>query len=126
MLSPEGITAIKAAWHNRMQRSVNLMLGSALSTMGLTAPTVLLISVLTGEQLVFGLDQKDMVLLATTLLLCSVTFWRLDDGYVEGLRSSCAVCDVFPVHAYRLGSCTARKLEDESVPKPSPYNAFDG
>jgi Ca2+:H+ antiporter len=84
VLSPEGITAIKAAWHNRMQRSVNLMLGSALSTMGLTVPIVLLISVLTGEPLVLGLEQKDTVLLATTLLLSSVTFGGATTDMLKG------------------------------------------
>jgi Ca2+:H+ antiporter len=84
VLSPEGITAIQAAWHNRMQRSINLMLGSALSTMGLTVPIVLLISVLTGEALVLGLDQKDMILLATTLLLSAVTFGGSTTDMLKG------------------------------------------
>jgi Ca2+:H+ antiporter len=84
VLSPEGITAIQTAWHNRMQRSINLMFGSALSTMGLTVPIVLLISVHTGEPLVLGLDPKDMILLATTLLLSAVTFGGSTTDMLKG------------------------------------------
>ena len=84
VLSPEGISAIEAAWNNRMQRSVNLMLGSALSTMGLTVPVVLLISVLTGQELVLGLDPKNTVLLATTLLLSSITFGGSTTDMLKG------------------------------------------
>lgn len=84
VLSPEGISAIQAAWNNRMQRSVNLMLGSALSTMGLTIPVVLLISVLTGQELVLGLDPKNTVLLATTLLLSSITFGGSSTDMLKG------------------------------------------
>lgn len=84
VLSPEGISAIEAAWNNRMQRSVNLMLGSALSTMGLTVPVVLLISVLMGQELVLGLDAKNTVLLATTLLLSSITFGGSTTDMLKG------------------------------------------
>jgi Ca2+:H+ antiporter len=84
VLSPEGISAIEAAWNNRMQRSVNLMLGSALSTMGLTIPVVLLISVLMGQELVLGLDPKNTVLLATTLLLSSITFGGSTTDMLKG------------------------------------------
>jgi Ca2+:H+ antiporter len=84
VLSPEGISAIEAAWNNRLQRSVNLMLGSALSTMGLTVPVVLLISVLMGQELVLGLDSKNMVLLATTLLLSSITFGGSTTDMLKG------------------------------------------
>jgi Ca2+:H+ antiporter len=84
VLSPEGISAIEAAWHNRMQRSVNLMLGSALSTMGLSIPVLLLISALLGQELVLGLDQKNTVLLATTLLLSSITFGGSTTDMLKG------------------------------------------
>ena len=74
VLSPEGVAAIKAAAANHLQRAVNLSLGSALSTIGLTVPVVLAISVITGAPLELGLGQTEIVLLALTLFVCKMTF----------------------------------------------------
>ena len=51
VLSPEGLTSYQAARRNQLQRSVNLSLGSALSTIGLTIPAMLAISLVTGAPL---------------------------------------------------------------------------
>ncbi len=74
ILSPEGVAAIEAAAANQLQRAVNLSLGSALATIGLTVPVVLAISVVTGTPLVLGLDQVEIVLLVLTLFVCQMTF----------------------------------------------------
>lgn len=74
VLTPEGIAAMKAAIANHLQRSVNLLLGAALSTIGLTVPAVLAIGLVTGKEVVLGLDQVGMVLLLLTLLVSSITF----------------------------------------------------
>ena len=74
VLTPEGLSAIRAALDNQMQRSVNLLLGSALSTIGLTVPVVLIISLITGHPLVLGLKEEDALLLILTLLVSSLTF----------------------------------------------------
>jgi Ca2+:H+ antiporter len=74
ILSPEGVAALKAAARNHLQRAVNLSLGSALSTIGLTVPVVLAISAWTGTPLELGLSQLEIVLLATTLFVCQMTF----------------------------------------------------
>jgi Ca2+:H+ antiporter len=74
ILSPEWSAAIGAAVRDQLQRAVNLSLGSALSTIGLTVPVVLAISVLTGTPLELGLNAVDMVLLAVTLVVCMITF----------------------------------------------------
>jgi Ca2+:H+ antiporter len=74
VLTPEGLSAIRAALDNQMQRAVNLLLGSALSTIGLTVPVVLIISLFTGQQLVLGLEEEDALLLILTLLVSSLTF----------------------------------------------------
>ena len=65
---------MKAAIANHLQRSVNLLLGAALSTIGLTVPAVLAIGLVTGKEVVLGLDQVGMVLLLLTLLVSSITF----------------------------------------------------
>jgi Ca2+:H+ antiporter len=74
ILAPEGAAALQAAARNQLQRAVNLSLGSALSTIGLTVPVVLAISIWSGSQLELGLPPLEIVLLATTLFLCQMTF----------------------------------------------------
>ena len=74
VLTAEGISAIAAARTDRLQRSVNISLGSALSTIGLTVPAVMLISVATGQQVVLGLAPEFIVLLVLTLFVNLLTF----------------------------------------------------
>ncbi|MFO0895201.1 MAG: hypothetical protein U0574_09655 [Phycisphaerales bacterium] len=73
VLLPETGAAVRAAGRNRMQTSLNLALGSALATIGLTVPTVVGLSFITGVPLELGLPPKEMVMLALTLLLTVVT-----------------------------------------------------
>lgn len=72
--TPEAIGAVKAAMANRMQRSVNIFLGSVLSTIGLTIPAVLAITLFTGKSIVLGLQNSDFVMLLLTLTVSVVTF----------------------------------------------------
>lgn len=74
VLSPESLSALKAARQNVMQKSVNLALGSALATIGLTIPTVAVISLVMGIDVEVGLGARDTVLLALTLFVSAVTF----------------------------------------------------
>jgi Ca2+:H+ antiporter len=74
ILSPEWTAACRAAARNQLQRAVNLSLGSALSTIGLTVPVVLAISVFTGTPLELGLSNVEIVLLGLTLFVCQMTF----------------------------------------------------
>jgi Ca2+:H+ antiporter len=73
VLLPETIAAARAARANRMQTSLNLALGSALATIGLTIPVVAAISVYLGAPLTLGLQAKDMVLLALSLIVVILT-----------------------------------------------------
>ncbi len=74
VLTPESIAAVKAARENRLQRSVNILLGSILASIGLTIPLVITISLATGRGLSFGLDPAEMILLALTLFTATLTF----------------------------------------------------
>jgi Ca2+:H+ antiporter len=74
VLLPEALVAIRAALRNELQRALNVALGSALATIGLTIPSVAAVSLLTGTELILGLGGGDMVLLATTLTLCIISF----------------------------------------------------
>jgi Ca2+:H+ antiporter len=72
--TPEAISSVRAATHNQMQRSVNIFLGSVLSTIGLTIPVMLAISHVTGRPIELGVQHSDSVLLLLTLALSVVTF----------------------------------------------------
>ena len=74
ILAPESITALEAALANRLQRSINLCLGSALATLALTVPFVLMIGLLTGTEIKLGLDNENAVLLMLTILVSMLTF----------------------------------------------------
>jgi Ca2+:H+ antiporter len=73
VLLPESLAALKAARFDRLQTSLNLALGSALASIGLTIPAVALVSLATGWTLVLGLDLKGMVLLALSLLVATLS-----------------------------------------------------
>ena len=74
VLSPEALSSFRAAAHNHLQRSVNLSLGSALSTIGLTIPAMLVISLITGTPLDLGLPPAQAILLGLTLVISQMTF----------------------------------------------------
>jgi len=76
VLLPETWAAIRAARRDRMQTSFNLALGSALATIGLTIPAVIATSMAIGMPLTLGLANKDIVLLAMTLLISAMTLSR--------------------------------------------------
>lgn len=74
VLLPETVAAVRAAARNRMQTSLNLALGSALATIGLTIPAVAVVAISTRTPLALGLPPKETALLAITLLISTVTF----------------------------------------------------
>jgi Ca2+:H+ antiporter len=73
VLLPEGLAALRAARLNRLQTSMNLALGSALASIGLTVPAVAAVSIILGQPLALGLAPKEAVLLGLTLLVSVVT-----------------------------------------------------
>ena len=81
---PEGLTALRAALANELQRAVNLCLGAAASTIGLTVPAIVAVGLLTGKTVVLGLDPTGVVLLAVTLALSILTFGGLRTTVLEG------------------------------------------
>jgi Ca2+:H+ antiporter len=74
ILSPESLSATRAALANDLQRSINILLGSVLASIGLTIPAVLTIGLVTGKTVVLGLDPANSVLLVLTLAVCGLTF----------------------------------------------------
>jgi Ca2+:H+ antiporter len=73
VLLPEGIAAAKAANRNRTQTSLNLALGSAMASIGLTIPAIAVASIWLSGPLDLGLGGTQIVLLAITTLVGALT-----------------------------------------------------
>lgn len=73
VLLPEGVAAVRAAINNRVQTSLNLAMGSAIASIGLTIPTVSIVALMMDWELALGLDNKSTVLLLLTLFVTSIS-----------------------------------------------------
>ncbi|QRM56145.1 calcium:proton antiporter [Sinorhizobium sp. BG8] len=72
--TPEAIGAVRAASANHLQRSVNIFLGSVLSTIGLTIPAMVVITHMNGMDMDLGVEKTDLLMLLLTLTVSVVTF----------------------------------------------------
>lgn len=84
VLTPEGLAALRAAHANHLQRSVNLLLGAALSTIGLTVPAALIISLVIAQPVILGVSDASAVLLLLTLVMSALTFGGVRTGVLQG------------------------------------------
>ena len=84
VFTPEAISSLKAVARNELQRAINLCLGAATSTVGLTVPAVLAVGLFTGQTVVLGLAPTEMALLVMTLILSTLTFSGLRTTVLEG------------------------------------------
>lgn len=84
VLLPETWAAAHAALRNRLQTSFNLALGSALATIGLTIPVVAVTAIMLDLPLVLGLPNKEITLLALTLLISAMTLARGHATVLQG------------------------------------------
>ena len=73
VLLPEGYAAVRAARANRLQSSLNLALGSALASIGLTIPAVAAIAILFGLPLSLGISSLNMILMYLSLFIGALT-----------------------------------------------------
>lgn len=85
VLLPESLAALSAARANRVQTSLNLAIGSALATIGLTIPAVALTAMSMGLDLELGLSSKSVALLGLTLLVASMTLSTGRTTLVQGM-----------------------------------------
>lgn len=85
VLLPEGYAALRAALANRFQTSLNLALGSALASIGLTIPVVGVVSVWFDLPLTLGLSPTEMLLLAVTLILSVLTLGMGKTTLLQGV-----------------------------------------
>lgn len=73
VLGPESLAAWRAAKRNRLQTSLNLALGSALATIGLTIPSVAIVSLVLDLPLALGISNKGMTFLALSLFVTTLS-----------------------------------------------------
>lgn len=73
VLLPEGLSALNAAKNNQLQSSLNLALGSALASIGLTIPAVAFVSIYQGLPLTLGLDTKSTVIYLLSLFIILIS-----------------------------------------------------
>ena len=76
---------MRAARGNRLQTSLNLALGSALASIGLTIPVVAVVAIVLDPPLELGLGPKDQLLLALTLLLGVITLGTGRTTVLQGI-----------------------------------------
>jgi Ca2+:H+ antiporter len=84
VLAPEGIGAIEASLKNELQRSINILLGSVLATIGLTIPAVLTIGLVTKRSVTLGVQGGNLPLLLLTLAVSVVTFTSRKTNVLQG------------------------------------------
>jgi Ca2+:H+ antiporter len=84
VLSPEGLGGITASLHNQLQRSINILFGSVLATIGLTIPAVLMIGLLTKHWVSLGVQGGNLPLLLLTLAVSVVTFTSRKTNVLQG------------------------------------------
>jgi Ca2+:H+ antiporter len=84
VLAPEALSAIKAAMTNQLQRSVNLLHGSVLASIGLTIPAVLVIGMTTKRPVTLGIEGGNLPLLLLTLATSVVTFGSGRTNVLQG------------------------------------------
>ncbi len=85
VLMPEGLAAVRAAARNNLQTSLNIALGSALATIGLTIPAVTAVSIVSERQIVLGLGARDQILLLLTFAVSIVSFGTGRTNMLSGL-----------------------------------------
>ncbi len=83
IITPEGMTAVRAALRDEMQRAINIVMGSALSTVALTIPAMLLVSQIAGFELDLALTPLQAILLFATML---VAFFNAYSGHTNELK----------------------------------------
>ena len=85
VLLPEGLAAVRAARNNMFQTSLNLALGSALASIGLTIPAVAVLSLIMGWTLILGIDMKSGILLLLALFVSSLSLATGRTNVLQGV-----------------------------------------
>jgi Ca2+:H+ antiporter len=85
VLLPEGIASVRAAAANHLQTSLNLALGSALASIGLTIPAVAAAAIYMGKNIALGIGPEETVLLILSLFVATITLGTGRTTILQGL-----------------------------------------
>lgn len=85
ILFPEGLAAIRAARKNRLQTSLNLALGSALASIGLSIPAVAIVAYFSDFTITLGIDTKSTLLVMLSLFTISLSFGAGRTNILQGI-----------------------------------------
>ena len=85
VLLPETAAAVQAAVRNRLQSSLNLALGSGVACIGLTVPTVALVSHWIGQPLALGISPSSSVLMALGFVVAMITYGTGRTNFLSGI-----------------------------------------
>lgn len=85
VLLPESVAAVRAARNNHLQKALNLSLGSAVASIGLTIPAVSAVSIITGLPLALGIDIKSTLLFFLTLLVIAISLSTGKTTILQGI-----------------------------------------
>lgn len=86
ILLPESVAALRAASRGEMQTSLNLSLGSALASIGLTIPAIAIASIWIDGPITLGLGGKEIVLLVLTTVVSMLTFSSGQATIIQGMQ----------------------------------------
>jgi Ca2+:H+ antiporter len=84
-LLPESAAAIRAASRNRLQSSLNLALGSAVASIGLTVPIVAVVSEWIGQPLEVGISMSSSVLMVLGFMVAMITYGTGRTNLLSGI-----------------------------------------
>jgi len=85
VLLPEALAAIKSAYRNDIQTSLNLSFGSALAAIGLTIPSVAIVSTFFDIDIILGLDNKSMILLGLSIFTVMLSLSKGKTNIIYGV-----------------------------------------
>lgn len=85
ILSPEGLSALKAGLRNQVQRAMNILFGSVLATISLTVTIVSTIAIVTQQPIVFALSLADIIIMCTTFILSIISFGTGKTNQLNGI-----------------------------------------
>ena len=85
ILSPEGLSALKAGLRNQVQRAMNILFGSVLATISLTVTIVSTIAIITQQTIIFALSLADIIIVSTTFVLSIISFGTGKTNQLNGV-----------------------------------------
>jgi Ca2+:H+ antiporter len=84
ILAPECLASINAAYRNRLQRAVNIALGSGLATLSLSVPAILIIVSFLGHSIQLGLPPREMIMLLSILWVANIALATRRTNLMQG------------------------------------------